>query len=191
MQCPNCSSEHIKKNGYIHNGKQRYACCECKRQFVAYPQNKPISDETKALIDKLLLERLSLRAIARVTSVSLTWLQNYVNEKYKNIPKEVNVSTKKKGPITIECDELWSYVHNKNNKQWVWLAIDRAVKLLVFTLVIGTSLVLMAYGILFLLFTVSALFLLLTFGRLIRQFFHLKDIMLLVKKQEKPLILKG
>jgi transposase-like protein len=36
---------------HIHNGKQRYACCECNRQFVEYPQNKPISDETKALID--------------------------------------------------------------------------------------------------------------------------------------------
>lgn len=26
--------------------------------------------------------------------------------------------------MTIECDEIWSYVGNKNNKYWIWLAID-------------------------------------------------------------------
>jgi IS1 family transposase len=30
----------------------------------------------------------------------------------------------KKGRLTIECDELWSFVSNKGNKQWVWLALD-------------------------------------------------------------------
>ncbi len=24
----------------------------------------------------------------------------------------------------IQCDELWSFVDNKANKQWVWLALD-------------------------------------------------------------------
>lgn len=27
--------------------------------------------------------------------------------------------------LVIECDELWSYVGSKENKQWVWLAMDR------------------------------------------------------------------
>jgi insertion element IS1 protein InsB len=26
--------------------------------------------------------------------------------------------------LTIQCDELWSFVDNKGNKQWVWLALD-------------------------------------------------------------------
>jgi IS1 family transposase len=26
---------------------------------------------------------------------------------------------------TVECDELWSFVGHKGNKQWVWLALDR------------------------------------------------------------------
>ena len=30
----------------------------------------------------------------------------------------------KKGRLTIQCDELWSFVDNKSNKQWVWLALD-------------------------------------------------------------------
>ncbi len=31
---------------------------------------------------------------------------------------------KKRGRLTIQCDELWSFVDNKGNKQWVWLALD-------------------------------------------------------------------
>jgi insertion element IS1 protein InsB len=33
-------------------------------------------------------------------------------------------STQKKGSLTIQCDELWSFVDHKGNKQWVWLALD-------------------------------------------------------------------
>jgi insertion element IS1 protein InsB len=30
----------------------------------------------------------------------------------------------KKGRLTIQCDEMWSFVGNKGNKQWIWLALD-------------------------------------------------------------------
>jgi len=71
------------------------------------------------------LERLSLAAIARITGVSEQWLQNKVNKKYEEVRREVAVSKKSKGRLTIECDELWSYVGKKDNKQWIWLAIGR------------------------------------------------------------------
>ena len=31
---------------------------------------------------------------------------------------------KAKGRLTIECDEMWSFVGHKGNKQWIWLAFD-------------------------------------------------------------------
>lgn len=61
------------------------------------PQNKIIAQATKDLIDKLLLEKLPLAGIARVTGVSEPWLQSYVNTKYQGIAKRVNVLAKKKG----------------------------------------------------------------------------------------------
>lgn len=61
------------------------------------PQNKPIAQATKDLIDKLLLERLSLAGIARVTGVSELWLQRYVNTKYAAVPRRVQVQEKKRG----------------------------------------------------------------------------------------------
>ena len=59
MICPRCSSDKIVKNGSIHNGKPKFKCKACGRQFVEDPQNRPILDSTKQLIDKLLLERIS------------------------------------------------------------------------------------------------------------------------------------
>jgi IS1 family transposase len=115
----------VVKNGFNATGKQMYRCNECGRQFVLDPAKSPIPDETKALTDKLLLERISLAGIARVLNISERWLQDYVNKKYDQVPREVHVKQKRKGRLTIECDELWSYVENSDNKQLVWLAIDR------------------------------------------------------------------
>lgn len=31
----------------------------------------------------------------------------------------------KKRRLTVECDEMWSFVGNKKQKYWIWLALDR------------------------------------------------------------------
>ena len=94
--CPSCNSEQIVKNGKIHNGKQNYKCRDCGRQYVENPQNKLINQATKNLIDKLLLEKIPLAGIARVTEVSEPWLQSYVNAKYESVSQQVKVRTKTK-----------------------------------------------------------------------------------------------
>jgi transposase-like protein len=95
--CPKCSSEQTVKNGRIHNGKQRFLCHECGRQFVEQPQKKVIDSTARELIDRLLLEKISLAGIARAVQVSEQWLQTYVNEKYASVPRQVHVSAKKRG----------------------------------------------------------------------------------------------
>ena len=96
MRCPRCESENIVLNGLTRHGKQNHKCRDCDRQFSLEPKNKPICDETKALIEKLMLERASLRAIVRITGVSLQWLQSYVNGKFRATPRNLEVSVKKK-----------------------------------------------------------------------------------------------
>ena len=124
LKCPNCGSEQINKNGHTHNGKQNHKCKDCNRQFVEQPTKKYIDQKTRDYIDKLLLEKIPLAGIARVMEVSEKWLQDYIKAKYKAVPRKIQVSAKKPGKITIQCDELWSYVGKKENKQWVWLALD-------------------------------------------------------------------
>jgi insertion element IS1 protein InsB len=124
MKCPRCESQYIVKNGHTHNGKQSFKCRNCARQFVMAPRHQPISAETRKLIDKLLLEKISLAGISRATGVSERWLQYYVNKKLGAVKRQVEVKSKKKGQLIIQCDEMWSFVGDKSNKQWIWLAID-------------------------------------------------------------------
>ena len=97
LKCPYCESNTYVKNGYIHNGKQKYKCKNCHRQFVENPKNKPISMETKAMVDNALSEKTPLAEIARTLGVSNRWLQYYVKRKYENTPQEVTVKSKKIG----------------------------------------------------------------------------------------------
>jgi transposase-like protein len=73
------------------HGKQNYKCRDCGRQFVEAPQWRPISDEIKGIVDRLLLEKISLAGIARALQISELWLQQYVNQKSKTMPREVQV----------------------------------------------------------------------------------------------------
>jgi transposase len=57
---------------------------------------KYISDEQKSLIDKLLLERLSLAAISRITGISESWIQRYVNNKSIYTSEAMGVEPSKK-----------------------------------------------------------------------------------------------
>ncbi len=83
---------------------QNINCISCGRQFIDNPTLTTVSQSIKQLIDRLLLERISLRGIARVTQVSWSWLQDYLNQKLARTPRQVKVSAKKSGKLTIECD---------------------------------------------------------------------------------------
>jgi transposase-like protein len=92
--CPSCHAEDVGKNGRTRHGKQNYEWRECGRQFVEDPQWRLISDETKGIVDRLLLEKISFAGIARALQISEFWLQQYVNQKSKTMPQEVQVRPK-------------------------------------------------------------------------------------------------
>ena len=126
--CPNCESKVFVKNGMTPQGAQSHICRECGRQFILDPQERTIPQETRNLIDKLLLERLSLEGICRVTGVSMSWLLKYISDLYKQIPNDlgIEIPSDVEGVmlLRVEADELWSFVGSKKNRKWVWLALD-------------------------------------------------------------------
>jgi IS1 family transposase/transposase-like protein len=124
LQCPTCGSNDINKNGTTRHGKQNYKCRDCGRQFVENPQWKPVSDDTKTIINRMLLEKIPLAGIARSLHLSEAWLQRYVNQYYQQVGQQVNVLPKAPGRLRVQLDELWSFVDDKGHEQWVWLALD-------------------------------------------------------------------
>ena len=81
--CPRCSATHVVRNGSTRAGKPSFRCRGCGRRFVADPAKGPVPDADRAAVERMLAERLSLRAIARITGRSRSWLQGFVNDLYR------------------------------------------------------------------------------------------------------------
>lgn len=82
--CPRCSATHVVRNGANAAGTPTYRRRGCGRRFVAAPAKGPVPEDRKALVLRLLGERLSLRAIARITGLSRSWPQPFVNNSYEH-----------------------------------------------------------------------------------------------------------
>src|SRR5919202_4865002 len=128
--CPACGSTRFKKNGHTHNDKQNHQCKTCPRQFVQCSAQYLISNDKRGLIERLLVERISLRGICRAEGVTLKWLLGFLVQCFEALPDHLHVQ-----PITckqnvmiqrleVEADEMASFVQQKANKQWIWIAMD-------------------------------------------------------------------
>lgn len=130
--CPHCQSVKIVKNGKSWYGKQNYKCHGCKRQAV---ERKPSLELTaEELLKRLLLERLWLRAIARVLQVSMGWLLPPIQQLWRQVPAELPIGQLEQAEVALYCleaDEMWSFVGAKDCPVWLWLAVERQTGLVV------------------------------------------------------------
>ena len=68
MNCPECKSTHINKNGK-KKGKQNYLCVQCGRQFITeYNHHQGYSDEFKRECLKLYVNGMGAEAFASQSS---------------------------------------------------------------------------------------------------------------------------
>jgi insertion element IS1 protein InsB len=79
--CPRCQPLKYKKTGHI----------DCGRQFVDCFEPYRIADEQRALIERLLVERISLRGICRAVGVRLTWLLGFIAICFESLPDHLHV----------------------------------------------------------------------------------------------------
>ena len=87
-------------------------------------RNQTVSLDKQELIKSLLLERISLRGICRVLKVSLSWLINFIEQRYLSTPEDLQFVAPSAAEIELFCveaDELWSFVEKRENKRWIWL----------------------------------------------------------------------
>lgn len=85
-------------------------------------------------MEKLLLERISLRGICRVLTVSMGWLMPRLQSRWQEQGYDLPIGELAQAQVSlyaIEADELWSFVGTKACQQWIWLAIERRSGLVV------------------------------------------------------------
>lgn len=139
--CPYCSSDKVKKNGHVKStGKQNNYCNNCGKSFCDNAKDRRIGYELQCMILACFTEKISLRGICRVFSVSMTWLISFFKKEadlqhdhlcfdadlcFKTFyGKDFDPSRKQRVSIFCEADELCTFVGKKKNKKWVWVALD-------------------------------------------------------------------
>ncbi len=122
INCPDCHSPSLKKNGIKSYGKQNYQCKDCKRQFIgdhALTYNGCHS-KIEYLIRLMTVRGCGVRDIATITSISIGKVLSTIGSSvYKIAPK-------KRYYEHLEVDEFWTYVYRKKRKVWLIYAYDRA-----------------------------------------------------------------
>ena len=93
-----------------------------------------ITEEQRALVERLLLERISLRGSCRAVGVGLQWLLQFMVARFQAAPEDLYIKPAGGTPAVIlqrleaELDELWSFVGKKANRYWVWIAMDASTR---------------------------------------------------------------
>src|ERR1700754_2869386 len=114
--CPQWGSLWFKRNGHIHTGTQNHRCNVCGRVFVLHPENSVITAEQRMLIERLLLERISLRGICRAVGVGLQGLLHFMVARFQAAPADLHAKPAEGTPEVIlqrreaERDEICSVV---------------------------------------------------------------------------------
>jgi insertion element IS1 protein InsB len=123
VTCPRCGAIHTKKNGTTAQGKQRYRCKECGRQFLfcldyTYHACNPLY---RKLIVPMTLNGSGVRDIARVLHISPTTVLAVLRTQAEQTP-EPRVPPR---ILHLEMDEQWSFVQDKKQQCWLWYGLNR------------------------------------------------------------------
>jgi predicted CXXCH cytochrome family protein len=124
LDCPQCHSTKIVKNGIKINKKQNYLCKNCHRQFIGDHNltYKGCHSDLSTKIKKMLVRGVGVRDIAAIEGISIfKILSVLVSLNYLIVPKHRHYAA-------LEVDEFWTYVGNKQNKLWLIYAYDRESK---------------------------------------------------------------
>jgi transposase-like protein len=113
MQCPECQSQHIRKNGK-RKGKQNYICVNCSRQFIDdYEPHRGYSDIIRQDCLKMYVNGMGFRAIQRVKGVHHTTIITWVKQVGEMLPDAYDPE---QIPAVGELDELETFVGSKKTK---------------------------------------------------------------------------
>lgn len=92
---------------------------------------KQHSEKTREQVLKAAQERVSLRGIERIFKVCRQTVAKWVRDYLKQLPVLAATLVMYEVGDVLEIDELWSFVLEKEQKRWVWLALCRRTRQIV------------------------------------------------------------
>jgi len=119
LSCKHCNGQKYVKNGFSH-GYQRYLCKDCGGRFTNTPgHGYPITLRYEAAIRYLCGASITCTAfvLGVAPSTVQAWLEWVAAE---HAPKAIPKGT----VVVIELDEMWHYLNSKEEKLWIWKAIN-------------------------------------------------------------------
>ena len=131
--CPTCGASRYKKNGHTRHGKPNHQCKTCGRSSRLKPRTAALRPRSVGRLSTCSAS-ISLRGICRAVGVSLTWLLHFMVECFAACPEHLYTQSPARptevviSRLEAEADEMWSFVQNKANKQWIWIAMDAATR---------------------------------------------------------------
>ena len=119
-----CPNKHCKaynkvglRNSSQSNGTQKYKCMECGRNLVRTINtpffHKHLSKKEIIRICKMLAEKTSFRAIARITNHHLDTIRAIASAIAEHCKKFNGYFITELNLTPIEVDEMWSFVKKK------------------------------------------------------------------------------
>ncbi|MEL6408735.1 MAG: IS1 family transposase [Chloroflexota bacterium] len=125
--CPDCGSTDIVKNGHDYKGDQKFHCKKCNR-YGTLNAEKGYQRERREQVKRAVLERVSLRGIGRIFNMSRHTVSRWLKQWLQDAPSIEDTLYPMQWGDVLELDELWSFVGNKSQKRWLWLALCRRTR---------------------------------------------------------------
>ena len=126
MECNYCS-RRCWRSGRQKNGAQRFYCASCKRYQQRSYQYKACAASTGDRVKVLVRESVGVRGIARILGIA----RQTVLKKIQLTAKTITRPVERLDQASLEVDELWTFVNQKEDEYWVAYAIDRRTRLVV------------------------------------------------------------
>lgn len=82
IECPICSSLHIKKGGITEDGRQKYICLDCRKAFMTSYKSKPKPIGTKVKVIKDVLKGGNIRKLASLYNYSERHIREFMTPFY-------------------------------------------------------------------------------------------------------------
>ena len=144
MTCLKCQHGTAVKAGTTNATTPRYRCNDCGARFTLPKPEGPLGRHTTAVDDAerifaLLVEGVSIRAIARLTGIHKGTIQSLLLTLGAKCATLFDERMMGLTPRFVQADELWTFVQKKQRRlkaddpaergdQYVWIAMDSESK---------------------------------------------------------------